>query len=222
MIRSRQPQPSIRLQPPQLPQQRSLSPSTYQTSPPLYLISFYPSTSTSTAPTHSYKTMAIDCDNNSEFDFRWNGPSSLLDWSCKALLLVIYSLMTCIEIIFCGRWRDFWPFYRPSNTSTQPGQASVQSAREADLKDWKYLAMKSQYFLPLHCILVKLSPRNMLDKLSRSTRSSHSCSNFYPSLPLGCSPKSSIISTTSHRRHQHHLIPSRISQCQTIRHLVRV
>jgi hypothetical protein len=78
--------------------------------------------------------MAFDCDNDSEFDYRWNGPSSLLDWSCKALLLVIYSLMTCIEIIFCGRWRDFWPFDRPSITGPEPGQESVESSTEAGLK----------------------------------------------------------------------------------------
>jgi hypothetical protein len=54
--------------------------------------------------------MVLTCDNDSEFDFRWNGPSSILDWACKGVVIVIFSCVTFFEIIFCGRWRDFWPF----------------------------------------------------------------------------------------------------------------
>jgi hypothetical protein len=66
--------------------------------------------------------MVFSCDNDSEFDFRWNGPSSLLDWACKAILFIIYSCMTVVEILFCGRWRDFWPL-RKADGEVDVGKA---------------------------------------------------------------------------------------------------
>jgi hypothetical protein len=52
-------------------------------------------------------------DLDSEFDFRWDGPSSIFDWACKIIVIVVFSCVTCFEILFCGRWRDFWPFVKP-------------------------------------------------------------------------------------------------------------
>jgi hypothetical protein len=50
---------------------------------------------------------------SSEYAFHWNGPRSLLTWACQILVLLIFSLLTCFECIFCGRWRDLLPYEPP-------------------------------------------------------------------------------------------------------------
>jgi hypothetical protein len=77
----------------------------------------------------------VSCDNDSEFEFQWHGPSSILDWSCKILLIVIYSCITCVEIVFCGRWRDFWPFYRSSRRASEAEDGLGQVADGLKVKE---------------------------------------------------------------------------------------
>ena len=58
----------------------------------------------------------MDCDLDSEFEFQWHGPRSICDWTGQALVLVVFSAMTCIEYIFCGLWKECLPMPKPSPT----------------------------------------------------------------------------------------------------------
>jgi hypothetical protein len=51
---------------------------------------------------------------DSEFEFQWHGPSSICDWACKVLVLILFSAVTCFEYIFCGRWKECLPLPPPT------------------------------------------------------------------------------------------------------------
>ncbi len=57
----------------------------------------------------------MNCDWDSEFDFRWDGPSSICDWTGKVLILAFCGTLTCIDYAFCCRWRTH--FYPPIGTA---------------------------------------------------------------------------------------------------------
>src|SRR5450432_816282 len=65
-------------------------------------------------------------DFDSEFELSWNTPKAILDSLCKILILILFGALTCFEIVFCGRWRDFLP---PEPVDTEAIQRRIREFR---------------------------------------------------------------------------------------------